>query len=94
MTPHTPSVPEDATYLRYLFEQWFQAELYGDHVILDRGAAKAILDDVTSLLTAVDEAINPPDREGISLDIWNKRLKAATARIHLALTRTRGEQGR
>jgi hypothetical protein len=32
-------------------------------------------------LRAADLAINPPDRDGISLDTWSKRLKAATATI-------------
>lgn len=36
-------------------------------------------------LLAAREAINPPDRHGISLDIWNQRLKAATATINEAL---------
>lgn len=36
-------------------------------------------------LIAADAAINPPDRSGISLDEWNKRLKAATAKIKEAL---------
>jgi hypothetical protein len=31
------------------------------------------------------KAINPPDRGGISMDEWNRRLKDATARIHAAL---------
>ena len=41
------------------------------------------------LLHDVDEAINPPDRSGISLAKWNERLKAITARIRDAL---RGEE--
>ena len=36
-------------------------------------------------LRAADAAINPPDRSGISLDIWNKRLKEATTIIRAAL---------
>jgi hypothetical protein len=36
-------------------------------------------------LKFADEAINPPDRGGISMDEWNRRLKDATARIHAAL---------
>lgn len=34
-----------------------------------------------ALLRECDEAINPPDRGGISLDQWNQRLKAVTAKI-------------
>ena len=34
-----------------------------------------------ALLRECDEAINPPDRGGISLDIWNQRLKAVTQKI-------------
>jgi hypothetical protein len=36
-------------------------------------------------LIAANHAINPPDRSGISLDEWNKRLKAATVLINDAL---------
>lgn len=36
-------------------------------------------------LVIADEAINPPDRAGISLDAWNLRLKAATETIRSAL---------
>lgn len=38
-----------------------------------------------ALLRDVREAINPPDRGGISLHEWNGRLKAITARIDAAL---------
>jgi hypothetical protein len=41
-------------------------------------------------LKVADAAINPPDRGGISLDEWNKRLKAATATIRAALGRPDG----
>lgn len=34
-----------------------------------------------ALLRECDSAINPPDRSGISLDVWNERLKAVTATI-------------
>lgn len=34
-----------------------------------------------ALLRECDAAINPPDRGGISLDQWNQRLKAVTAKI-------------
>lgn len=34
-----------------------------------------------ALLRECDEAINPPDRGGISLDQWDQRLKAVTAKI-------------
>lgn len=35
------------------------------------------------LLKRADEAINPPDRGGISMEKWNVRLKAITAEIRL-----------
>lgn len=47
--------------------------------------ASAVLDQMREALKAADEAINPPDRGGISLDTWNKRLKTATATIRAAL---------
>lgn len=40
--------------------------------------------DMIALLRRVDEAINPPDRGGISLDVWQQRLKAITAEIRSA----------
>ena len=36
-------------------------------------------------LKSADAAINPPDRKGISLHVWNERLKAATKIIRAAL---------
>ena len=36
-------------------------------------------------LEAADKAINPPDRNGISLDVWNSRLRVATTTIRAAL---------
>lgn len=36
-------------------------------------------------LKAADTAINPPDRTGISLHVWNERLKAVTKIIRAAL---------
>jgi hypothetical protein len=44
--------------------------------------------DIAAALQACLEAINPPDRAGISLHEWNKRLKAASeiARAALACT--------
>ena len=38
-------------------------------------------------LKTADEAINPPDRSGISLDAWNSRLKTATAAIRAAIAK-------
>ena len=34
--------------------------------------------DMRAALEEMMEAVNPPDCGGISLDIWNKRLKAAS----------------
>lgn len=34
-----------------------------------------------ALLRECDEAINPSDRSGISLGVWNQRLKAVTAKV-------------
>jgi uncharacterized Zn finger protein (UPF0148 family) len=45
-------------------------------------------------LVAADAAINPPDRSGISLDEWNKRLKAATATIRRALSEPQAKEGK
>jgi hypothetical protein len=38
-------------------------------------------------LRAADAAINPSDRSGISLETWNVRLKAATAKIRAAIAK-------
>lgn len=44
-------------------------------------------------LIAADAAINPPDRGGISMAEWNKRLKTATATIREVLTPSTGGSG-
>lgn len=57
-------------------------------------ALRAERDEAQKLLIVADAAMNPPDREGISLHEWNARLKAATAAIRagmLPLTRNREE---
>ena len=36
-------------------------------------------------LRIADISINPPDRDGISLNIWNARLAGATSKIRAAL---------
>lgn len=38
-----------------------------------------------NLLHDADEAINPPDRGGLSMEKWNERLKAITAKIRTEL---------
>ncbi len=40
-------------------------------------------------LVAYDKAVNPPDKGGINLDEWDKRLKAATAQARAALALAR-----
>jgi predicted nuclease with TOPRIM domain len=45
----------------------------------------SVLEDA---LRIADISINPPDRDGISLNIWNARLAGATSKIRAALTRT------
>jgi hypothetical protein len=50
-----------------------------EHVIAQAAAA----------LEMADWAINPRDRSSISLDTWNKRLKASTTTIHQALVACR-----
>jgi hypothetical protein len=47
----------------------------------------SVHDEMLAALRAADEAINPPDRKGISLDKWNDRLKAATKTIRAAVAR-------
>lgn len=48
--------------------------------------AERIWRNMEAALRTADEAINPLDRAGISLDKWNERLKAATITIRAALT--------
>ena len=42
-------------------------------------------DAMIDALKHADAAINPPDRDGISMETWNGRLKIATAMIRAAL---------
>lgn len=49
--------------------------------------AKSIVEDLLAALKFADEAINPPDLGGISLDKWHTRLKSATAEIRVAITK-------
>jgi small-conductance mechanosensitive channel len=52
----------------------------------------ALLAQAAAALEAADEAINPPDRSGISMDTWNKRLKASTTTIREALAAIRAKE--
>lgn len=45
----------------------------------------ATKDKLLALLRSTDAAINPADRDGISLHEWNGRLKTATERIRAAI---------
>ena len=44
------------------------------------------LAEARAALKAADAAINPPDRSGISLHVWNERLRDATKIIRQALS--------
>ncbi len=50
------------------------------------------MEKLIAALKAADEAINPPDRDGISLATWNERLKAATIIIRTALASNGGRE--
>lgn len=60
-------------------------------------ARRVLAPELTMLrdaLKVADEAINPPDLGGLSLDVWNTRLKAATVTIRSALaTHSAGDRG-
>jgi hypothetical protein len=47
--------------------------------------SKGLVEKLRDALRFADRAINPPDRDGISLDTWNGRLKTATLEIRMAL---------
>jgi hypothetical protein len=47
--------------------------------------AKGLVEKLRDALCIADGAINPSDRDGISLEIWNKRLKSATLTIRDAI---------
>jgi hypothetical protein len=49
--------------------------------------------DLLEALQACIEAINPPDRNGISLHAWNKRLKAASEQARAALALLAADKG-
>jgi hypothetical protein len=46
--------------------------------------------DLLNALKAAAAAINPSDRQGISLMTWNDRLKAATVTINAAIAKAEG----
>lgn len=48
---------------------------------------KALVESLLAALKHADASINPPDRDGISLDKWNGRLKSATVEIRAAINR-------
>ena len=48
--------------------------------------------EMLEALKEVDEAINPPDKAGISLHTWNERLKVAEAGIRAAIAKATGEK--
>jgi hypothetical protein len=48
---------------------------------------KAMVEELRDLLMSADSAINPGDRDGISLDKWNERLKITTQDIRRGVAR-------
>lgn len=46
---------------------------------------KALVESLRDALLHADVAINPTDRDGISLHTWNVRLKSTTAEIRAAV---------
>jgi hypothetical protein len=62
-----------------------------DHLEHELAAQSALLAQAATALEAADEAINPPDRGGISMDTWNKRLKVSTTTIREALAAIRAK---
>lgn len=52
---------------------------------LANAAVMAAGPELVAMLQKYIEAVNPTDREWISLDVWNKRLKAATAEARVLL---------
>jgi hypothetical protein len=64
------------------------AQAHNDSLVERIKENKALLADNESLREALriaDISINPPDRGGISLAIWNARLAGATSAIRAAL---------
>ena len=41
--------------------------------------------ELLEALTSIDAAVNPPDRHGISMHVWNQRLKAASKIVRAAI---------
>jgi hypothetical protein len=71
------------------------ADGFSDAQLKERRLCEERVREMEMALKSADEAINPPDRGGISLDSWNQRLKAATALIRSVLPTakpSRGEQ--
>jgi hypothetical protein len=63
------------------------ARLRADNKFLHERRGQLVIerDKLREALAKADEAINPPDRNGISLAIWNERLKETTVSIRAAL---------
>jgi small-conductance mechanosensitive channel len=66
-----------------LHSLYYRAITLSEHEAFRR--ALPIIDQLVDALKTADKAINPPDRDGISLDKWNSRLKEATAAIRAAI---------
>lgn len=49
--------------------------------------AKGLVERLRNTLRLADTSINPSDRDGISLETWNKRLQTATLEIRDAVSR-------
>lgn len=47
--------------------------------------------DLLEALIAAEAAINPQDKSGISMHVWNERLKAATTIMNDAIAKAKGE---
>jgi hypothetical protein len=48
-------------------------------------------DELLTACRTADAAMNPPDRDGISLHVWNRRLKEATAVVRAAIAKATGQ---
>jgi hypothetical protein len=63
----------------------------GDYLVAEANARLlAAAPQMLEALKTANAAINPSDRQGISLLTWNERLKVATVAIHAAIVKAEG----
>jgi hypothetical protein len=65
--------------------------LAAQHWAKQSGQYRLQRDELLAACMAADAAMNPTDRSGISLHVWNQRLREATSVVRAAIAKAEGK---